>query len=318
MSENKFEIAIVGAGPAGLSAALYAGRSMVNTVVLERGATGGQLWNTAEVDNFPGIPDTTGPELAQLFEEHAKKFGAEFEFANVTKVSRDGDGFLIATDDDETTYSADAVIVTVGGEARKLGVPGEQELAGVGVSYCAVCDGAFFKDKPIAVVGGGDSALEEGEFLTRFGSKVYLIHRRDEFRASPTLVEHFDSNDKTEKVLNSVVEEIVGDGKVTGLRVKNNETGELSELEVDAVFPFVGFTPHSAIFEDGLVETDDSGHIVTDQKMETKTPGLFAAGDVRSQFTRQISNAVGDATIAALAAAAHVDAVKKQRAATPA
>jgi thioredoxin reductase (NADPH) len=318
MSENKFEIAIVGAGPAGLSAALYAGRSMVNTVVLERGATGGQLWNTAEVDNFPGIPDTTGPELAQLFEEHAKKFGAEFEFANVTKVSRDGDGFLIATDDDETTYSADAVIVTVGGEARKLGVPGEQELAGVGVSYCAVCDGAFFKDKPIAVVGGGDSALEEGEFLTRFGSKVYLIHRRDEFRASPTLVEHFDSNDKTEKVLNSVVEEIVGDGKVTCLRVKNNETGELSELEVDAVFPFVGFTPHSAIFEDGLVETDDSGHIVTDQKMETKTPGLFAAGDVRSQFTRQISNAVGDATIAALAAAAHVDAVKKQRAATPA
>jgi thioredoxin reductase (NADPH) len=315
MSENKFEIAIVGAGPAGLSAALYAGRAMVDTVVLERGATGGQLWNTAEVDNFPGIPDTTGPELAQLFEEHAKKFGAEFEFANVTKVSRDGDGFLIATDDDETTYRADAVIVTVGGEARKLGVPGEQELSGVGVSYCAVCDGAFFKDKPIAVVGGGDSALEEGEFLTRFGSKVYLIHRRDEFRASPTLVESFDSNDKTEKVLNSVVEEIVGDGKVTGLRVKNNVTGELSELEVDAVFPFVGFTPHSAIFEDGLVETDESGHIITDQKMETKTPGLFAAGDVRSQFTRQISNAVGDATIAALAAAAHVDAVKKQRAA---
>lgn len=317
MSDNHYEIAIIGAGPAGLSAALYAGRSMVKTVVLERGATGGQLWNTAEVDNFPGIPDTTGPELAQRFEEHAKKFGAEFEFGNVTKVSRDGDGFVIATDDDDQTYTADAVIVTVGGEARKLGVPGEEEYSGMGVSYCAVCDGAFFKDKQIAVVGGGDSALEEGEYLTRFGSRIFLVHRREEFRASPTLVEHFDASDKTEKVLNSVVEEIVGgDGKVTGLRVKNVETGEISELEVDAVFPFVGFTPHSAIFEDGLVETDESGHILTDQKMETKTPGLFAAGDVRSQFTRQISNAVGDATIAALAAAAHVAEVK--RAAAPA
>jgi thioredoxin reductase (NADPH) len=311
MSDNHYEIVIVGAGPAGLSAALYSGRAMVKTLVLERGATGGQLWNTAEVDNFPGIPDTTGPELSQRFEEHAKKFGAEFEYGHVTKVSREGDGFLIETDDEEQTYTADAVIVTVGGEARKLGVPGEQELNGMGVSYCAVCDGAFFKDKPIAVVGGGDSALEEGEYLTRFGSKVYLIHRREEFRAAPILVEHFDSSDKTEKVLNSVVEEIIGDGKVTGLRVKNTETGELSELEVDAVFPFVGFTPHSAIFEDGMVETDESGHILTDQKMETKTVGLFAAGDVRSQFTRQISNAVGDATIAALAAAAHVDTVRR-------
>ncbi|MGK2877276.1 MAG: thioredoxin-disulfide reductase [Solirubrobacterales bacterium] len=315
MSENQFEIAIVGAGPAGLSAALYAGRSMVRTVVLERGATGGQLWNTAEVDNFPGVPDTTGPELAQRFEEHAKKFGAEFEYGNVTKIGRDSRGFVLTTDDD-TIYRADAVIVTVGGEARKLGVPGEQELSGMGVSYCAVCDGAFFKDKPIAVVGGGDAALEEGEYLTRFGSKVYLVHRREEFRASPTLVEHFDASDKTEKVLNSVVEEIVGDDKVTGLRVKNTETGEISELDVDAVFPFVGFTPHSKIFEQGMVDTDESGHIITDQKMETKTPGLFAAGDVRSQFTRQISNAVGDATIAALAAAAHVAEVK--RAATPA
>lgn len=315
MSDNHYEIVIVGAGPAGLSAALYAGRSMVKTLVLERGATGGQLWNTAEVDNFPGLPDTTGPELSQRFEEHAKKFGAEFEYGNVTKIAREADGFVLTTDDD-TVYTADAVIVTVGGEARKLGVPGEEELSGMGVSYCAVCDGAFFKDKPIAVVGGGDSALEEGEYLTRYGSKVYLVHRRDEFRASPTLVENFDSSDKTEKVLNSVVEEIVGDGKVTGLRVKNTETGELRELEVDAVFPFVGFTPHSAIFEDDLVDTDESGHIITDQKMETKTPGLFAAGDVRSQFTRQISNAVGDATIAALAAAAHVSEVK--RAATPA
>lgn len=319
MSETReVEIAIVGAGPAGLAAALYAGRAMVNTVVLERGMAGGQLWNTAEVDNFPGIPDTNGPELAAKFEEHAKKFGAEFEYGEVKKISRDGDAFLLETDLGDL-YRALSVIVTVGGEARKLGVPGEEELAGKGVSYCAVCDGAFFQDKPIAVVGGGDSALEEGEYLTRFGSKVYLIHRRDEFRASPSLVEIFDQSDKTEKILNSVVEEIVGeDDKVRALRVKNVETGEITEVEVDAVFPFVGFTPHSAIFEGDLVETDASGHIVTDQKMETKTPGLFAAGDVRSQFTRQISNAVGDATIAALAAAAHVDAAKRKSAAATA
>jgi thioredoxin reductase (NADPH) len=311
--ENQFEIAIIGGGPAGITAALYAGRSMVKTVVLERGAVGGQLWNTADIDDYPGMSMMTGPEVATKFEEHAKKFGAEFEFGTVERISRDGEGFLIQTEEGEE-YHALAVVVTVGGEARKLGVPGENELAGVGVSYCAVCDGAFFKDKTIAVVGGGDSALEEGAFLTRYGSKVYLIHRRDEFRASPLLVEHFDSNGKTEKILNSVVEEIVGDGKVSGLRVKNNETGEVEELAVDAVFPFVGFTPHSDIFEDGLIETDEGGHIVTDFKMETKTPGLFAAGDVRSQYVRQITNAVGDATTAALAAAAHVESVKHARA----
>lgn len=314
MSDNSYEIAIIGGGPAGLTAALYAGRSMVKTIVLERGAVGGQLWNTADIDDYPGLSMQTGPEVAQKFEEHAKKFGAEFEFGTVSKISKQGDEFLIETDEGDE-YRATAVVVTVGGEARKLGVPGENELAGVGVSYCAVCDGAFFKDKTIAVVGGGDSALEEGAFLTRYGSKVYLVHRREEFRASPLLVEHFDATGKTEKILNSVVEEIVGDGKVTGLKIKNVETGEESELAVDAVFPFVGFTPHSDIFEPGLIETDEGGHIVTDFKMETKTPGLFAAGDVRSQYVRQITNAVGDATTAALAAAAHVESVKHAKAA---
>jgi thioredoxin reductase (NADPH) len=313
MSENQYEIAIIGGGPAGLTAALYSGRSRVKTVVLERGAVGGQLWNTADIDDYPGLSMETGPEVATKFEEHAKKFGAEFTFGTVSKISKDDEGFKIETDEGDE-YHALAVVVTVGGEARKLGVPGEQELAGAGVSYCAVCDGAFFQDKTIAVVGGGDSALEEGAFLTRYGSKVYLIHRRDEFRASPLLVEHFDASGKTEKILNSEVEEIVGDGKVESLRVKNNETGETSVLEVDAVFPFVGFTPHSNIFEDGLVETDEGGHIITDFKMETKTPGLFAAGDVRSQYVRQITNAVGDATTAALAAAAHVESVKHARA----
>lgn len=314
MADNNYEIAIIGGGPAGLTAALYAGRSMVKTIVLERGAVGGQLWNTADIDDYPGLSMQTGPEVAQKFEEHAKKFGAEFEFGTVTNISKDGDEFVIKTDEGDE-YRATAVVVTVGGEARKLGVPGEQELAGAGVSYCAVCDGAFFQDKTIAVVGGGDSALEEGAFLTRYGSKVYLVHRREDFRASPLLVEHFDASGKTEKILNSVVEEIVGDGKVSGLKIKNTETGEESTLEVDAVFPFIGFTPHSDIFEPGLIETDDGGHILTDSKMETKTPGLFAAGDVRSQYVRQITNAVGDATTAALAAAAHVESVKHAKAA---
>lgn len=313
MSERDYEIVIVGGGPAGLTAALYAGRAMVKTLVLERGALGGQLWNTAEVDNYPGLPDTTGPELAAKFEEHAKQFGAEFEFGAVTNITKDGDRFRLTTEFGDE-FTALSVIVTSGGEARKLGVPGEQELAGAGVSYCAVCDGAFFKDKDIAVVGGGDSALEEGEYLTRYGSKVYLIHRRDEFRASPSLVERFDESEKTEKVLDSVVEEIIGDGKVSAVRVKNKVSGEVSEIPVEAVFPFVGFTPYSDIFDDGMVESDASGHIITDQKMESKTPGIFVAGDVRSQFTRQIANAVGDATIAALAAAAHVDAVKREAA----
>jgi thioredoxin reductase (NADPH) len=314
MSDTNYEIAVIGAGPAGMTAALYAGRSRVKTIVLERGAIGGQLWNTADIDDYPGLSMQTGPEVAQKFEEHARKFGAEFEFGTVTKISKKDDGFLIETDEGDE-YTATAVVVTVGGEARKLGVPGEQEFAGAGVSYCAVCDGAFFQDKTIAVVGGGDSAVEEGAFLTRYGSKVYLIHRRDEFRASPLLVEHFDATGKTEKILNSEVEEIVGEGgKVSGLRVKNNETGETQTLEVDAVFPFVGFTPHSDIFEAGLIDVDEGGHIKTDDKMETKTPGLFAAGDVRSQYVRQITNAVGDATTAALAASAHVESVKHAKA----
>jgi thioredoxin reductase (NADPH) len=315
MNDNEFEIAIVGGGPAGITAALYAGRSRVRTIVLERGAVGGQLWNTADIDDYPGMSMMTGPEVAQRFEEHARKFGAKFEFGTVTKISKDGEWFVLDTDEGDQ-YRALAVIVTAGGEARKLGVPGEAELAGAGVSYCAVCDGAFFQDKPIAVVGGGDSAIEEGNFLTRYGSKVYVIHRRDEFRASPLLVEHLDASGKAEKILNTVVEEIVGEGKVSGVRLRNVETGERSELAVDAVFPFVGFIPHSDIFDAGLVELDDAGHIVTDYKMETKTPGLFAAGDVRSQYVRQITNAVGDATTAALAAAAHVENVKLAQAAT--
>ena len=203
------------------------------------------------------------------------------------------------------------MIVAAGGEPRKLGVPGEEELAGKGVSYCAVCDGAFFEGEQIAVVGGGDSAVEEGTFLTRYGDRVHLIHRRDGYRAQPILIEQMRGSGKVDEVLNTVVDEIHGDdGRVSHLTLRNVDSGEQSELKVGAVFPFIGFIPHSDLFDDEIkdrIELDESGHIVTNDKMETAVPGIFAAGDVRSQFVRQVTNAVGDATTAALAADAYVE-----------
>jgi thioredoxin reductase (NADPH) len=321
-TQSSYEIIIVGAGPAGQTAALYAGRSRIPTLVLEKGIAGGQLWNTAEVEDYPGFEHIMGPDLADKLQRHAEKFGATFETgAEVVSISEDGDDRVVRTADGRE-FRAPAVIVTAGGDARKLGVPGEDELAGKGVSYCAVCDGAFFEGADIAVVGGGDSAVEEGAFLTRYGRKVYVIHRRDSFRAQPILVEQMRATGKVEEVLNTVVDEIHGDdGRVSHLALRNVDSGESSKLEVGAIFPFVGFTPHSNIFDPELaakIELDESGHIVTDQAMRTNVPGIFAAGDVRSQFVRQITNAVGDATTAALAANQYVEHLKHQRAKQPA
>jgi thioredoxin reductase (NADPH) len=319
--EEQQEIIIVGAGPAGQSAALYAGRSRIPTLVLERGIPGGQLWNTAEVEDYPGFEHIMGPDLAERMQKHAEKFGARFETAEVETISVDGDDRVVRTADGRE-FRAPAVIVTAGGEPRKLGVPGEDELAGKGVSYCAVCDGAFFQDAEIAVVGGGDSAVEEGTFLTRYGRKVYVIHRRDTFRAQAIMVEQMRATGKVEEVLNTVVEEIHGTGgRVSHLTLRNVETGERSELPVNAIFPFVGFTPHSDVFDPEVtarIELDESGHIVTDQAMRTPVPGIFVAGDVRSQFVRQITNAVGDATTAALAAHQYVEHLKHERSKQPA
>jgi thioredoxin reductase (NADPH) len=315
-SHEAYEIIIVGAGPAGQTAALYAGRSRIPTLVLERGIPGGQLWNTAEVEDYPGIEHIMGPELADRMQKHAEKFGARFETGEATSISLDGEDRVVTTADGRE-FRAPAVIVTAGGEARKLGVPGEDEYAGKGVSYCAVCDGAFFQDAVIAVVGGGDSAVEEGTFLTRYGSKVYVIHRRDGYRAQPILVEQMRATGKVEEVLNTVVQEIhATDGRVSHMTVRDVRSGETSTLSVGAVFPFVGFTPHSDIFDPQLAEQidlDESGHIVTDDQMRTSVPGIYAAGDVRSQFVRQITNAVGDATTAALAAHAYVEHLKHAR-----
>jgi thioredoxin reductase (NADPH) len=316
-TQQAYEIIIVGAGPAGQTAALYAGRSRIPTLVLEKGIPGGQLWNTAEVEDYPGFEHIMGPDLADRFQKHAEKFGATFETgAEVVSISLDGDDRVLRTADGRE-FRAPAVIVTAGGDARKLGVPGEEELAGKGVSYCAVCDGAFFEGADIAVVGGGDSAVEEGTFLTRYGNKVYVIHRRDAYRAQPILVEQMRGTGKVDEVMNSVVDEIHDtDGRVSHVPVRNVETADRSDISVGAVFPFVGFTPHSDIFDPDLavqIELDDSGHIVTDPAMRTTGPGIFAAGDVRSQFVRQITNAVGDATTAALAAHQYVEHLKHER-----
>jgi thioredoxin reductase (NADPH) len=313
---GNYEIIVIGAGPAGQTAALYAGRSRIPTLVLEKGIPGGQLWNTAEVEDYPGFEHIMGPDLADKIQQHAQKFGASFETREVTSIAPDGDEHVVRTAEGDE-YRAPAVIVTVGGEARKLGVPGEDELAGKGVSYCAVCDGAFFEGVEIAVVGGGDSAVEEGTFLTRYGSKVHLIHRRDEYRAQPILLEQMRATGKVQEHLNKVVEEVHGTGgKVSHLTLRDTVTDERSELRVNAIFPFIGFTPHSDIFDPELasrIELDQEGHIKTDDTMQTSVPGIFAAGDVRSQFVRQITNAVGDATTAALAAHQYVEHLKHAR-----
>ena len=304
-NDREFDVAIIGGGPAGLTAALYAGRARVKTVVLERGAPGGQLLNTEAIEDYPGFDHITGAELAQRMADQVVKFGVDLKTANVTGIRRQGNRKLIVTDDGE--YLADFVILTAGGEPKKLGIPGEKDFQGRGVSQCAVCDGAFFKEEAVAVIGGGDAALEEGNFLTRYASKVYIIHRRKQFRAQAILVEAAEKNPKVEFILNTVVTEIQGqDGQVKAITLKDLETGRTRALPVTGVFVFIGFQPNVQFFDHAEhVQHDPLGFLVTDTTMQTSLPGLYAAGDVRSQLTRQITTAVGDATTAA------IDAVKK-------
>lgn len=302
MEVNEHEMIIIGAGPAGLCAALYAGRSEMDAVLLELGLPGGQLLLTDLIDDYPGVEDVGGMELAQKMADHAKKFGVETTRGRVERVSRDDEGYFLVDVEGGRRYRAPTVIFTAGGTPRPLGVPGEAEYLGRGVSYCAICDGAFFKGEEIAVIGGGDSAVEEGEFLTRYASKVTLIHRRDELRAQAVLQNRLLTNPKVEVRWDTVVEEILGDaGGVTGLRLRDVKTDELSELSVTGAFIFVGFTPNVGSLAEH-VDHDPNGYIVTDRDMRASIPGLFVAGDVRSQLVRQITTAVGDATTAIFAA----------------
>lgn len=300
MSEN-FDLIIVGGGPAGLAAGLYAARMELKAVLVDRGPVGGQLLNTELIEDYPGIESILGGELATRMGEHARAFGLDIrEYAPVATVESDGEGgSKMVRMDDGSELRAPAVIVAAGGLPRKLEVPGELEFAGRGVSYCAVCDGAFFKGQELAVVGGGDAAVEEADFLTRYASKVYVIHRRGELRAQPILVERARANPKVEFVLNAHVQSIEGDTKVQ--RVRFLQSGAERELEVGGVFIFVGFLPNSEILK-VHVDHDEAGYLLTDRNMSTSESGIWAVGDVRAQLTKQIATAVGDGTTAAVAA----------------
>ena len=294
-----------------MCAGMYAGRSMLKTVVLERGFPGGELLNTELIEDYPGFESILGHELALKFADHAAKFGAEFRNGVVVeRVRKREDGLFETHTESGDVYESPVVIVTAGGTPVKLGVPGELEYAGKGVSYCAICDGAFFRGHTIAVVGGGDAATEEADFLTRYAEKVYLIHRRDELRASKILQSRVFANPKIELIWNSVVDEIEGDeqGLVYNMKLRDVNTNAQRDLAVTGVFVFIGFRPNTGIIE-GHVDHDEMGYLRTDANMHTSVRGLFAAGDLRSQLTRQVTTAVGDATTAAIAAEKYLKAI---------
>jgi thioredoxin reductase (NADPH) len=313
-----YEVVIIGAGPAGMCAGLYAGRSMLRSVVLERGFPGGELLNTEVIEDYIGFEHILGHELATKFQSHAEKFGAEIRTSTpVHAVERRPDGIFDVTVENGDVYRAPAVLVTAGGTPVKLGVPGELEYAGKGVSYCAICDGAFYRGHTILVVGGGDAALEEADFLTRYAEKVYLVHRRDTFRASKIVQQRALANPKIELITDTVVDEVVGkDGLMTHARIRNLKSGATSDLVATGIFIFIGFTPNTGMIK-GHVEHDPSGYLITDANMRTSQEGLYAAGDVRAQLTRQVTTAVGDATTAAIAIEKFLTARKNGQPAPP-
>jgi len=295
---TEVELIIVGGGPAGLTSAIYSARALIDTLVIEKMLPGGQPVLTTFIENYPGFPEgISGPELAERLESQAGKFGAKIITSRpVLNISRKEEGFEIKTEME--SFLGKAVIVATGTSPRKLNVPGEEEFTGRGVSYCAVCDGAFYRDRVVAVVGGGDSAMDESIYLTRFASKVFVIHRRNQLRAEKILQERAFSNPKISFIWDTVVQSIEGDRKVELLKLKNVKTGEISELKVDGIFVYIGSTPNSSMVKD-LVELDENGFIITDNCMKTSVPGLFAAGDVRNTNFRQLATAIGDGAIAA-------------------
>ena len=298
---EEHDLVIVGAGPAGMCAALYAGRGMLDAVVLERGVPGGELLNTEWIDDYIGFEHILGRELAAKMADHAVKFGADLRQENVESVSRRDDGTFEVATSGGTIYQAPAVILTAGGTPTKLEVPGELEYAGRGVSYCAVCDGAFFKGETLAVIGGGDAAVEEADFLSRYASKVHVVHRRDEFRASKMLQERLFANPKIDVIWNKKVTEFKGEPKgLQSVELEDTVTGAPSSLPATGSFIFIGFQPNTGLVKEHFSH-DPAGYMITDDRMMTSIPGLFAAGDVRAQLTRQITTAVGDATTAAIA-----------------
>ncbi|MFW5629794.1 MAG: thioredoxin-disulfide reductase [Acetivibrio ethanolgignens] len=292
--ENILDVVIIGSGPAGLTAAIYASRAELKGIVIEKSSmSGGQIINTYEVDNYPGIPGISGFELANRFREHCDGLGMDFYEGEVKGLSVDENRIKTITLEDGTEFKTKTVIIAGGVKNRKLEVPGEEELAGMGVSYCATCDGAFFKGKRVAVVGGGDVAVEDAIFLARLAEKVYVIHRRDEFRAARSLIRRLMEMENVEIIWDSVVEQIEGDDMVTGMRIANKKTGEKSELSLDGVFVAVGNMPLSQNYAD-VVELDESGYIKATEDCQTSVPGIYAAGDIRTKPLKQIITAAAD------------------------
>ena len=295
-SRTIYDVVIIGAGPAGMTAAVYASRAELKTVMLERGVPGGQMANTEVVENFPGFVMTTGPELSSKMFEHAQTFGAEYKYGDIKSVEVDGDIKILKTSSEE--IHTKSVIIATGAEYKTIGVPGEDLLRGRGVSYCAVCDGAFFKERELVVIGGGDSAVEEGVFLTKYASKVTIVHRRDELRAQKILQDRAFKNDKIEFIWDTELQTINGDSRVESVTLKNKNTGETYDYKADGVFIYIGMLPLTSPFED-LGILNENGYIVTNEEMETDIPGIFAAGDVREKSLRQIVTATGDGSLAA-------------------
>lgn len=299
------DVVVIGSGPAGMTAALYSARANLDTVIVVGPQLGGQVSITWEIDNYLGFyEDLTGPDLVERMVKHVEKFGAKLLYDEVVSVDFDGPVKVLKMYGGE--LRARTVIVSAGASARQLGVPGEKQLTGRGVSYCATCDGAFFKDRKVAVVGGGDSAIEEALFLTRFASSVQVIHRRDELRAGPQLQERAFANDKISFVWNTVVEEVEGEGiegqeAMTGVRTRRTDNNEAGSLELDGLFVFIGHYPNSGIFE-GVLEMDDHGYLVIDEQMRTNKTGVFACGEIADPIWKQIGTSVGQGSMAGMAA----------------
>ncbi len=305
-NENHYEVIIIGSGPAGLTAAIYSARANLSPLVLEGQQPGGQLTITTDVENYPGFPEgIMGPKLMDEMRNQATRFGAECKFELVSEVDFSKKPFTVVSD--SSSYTADSVIIATGASARMLGLESEKKYMGSGVSACATCDGFFFKDKEIIVVGGGDSAMEEANFLTKFASKVSIIHRREGFRASKIMLERVRKNKKIEFILNQVIEEIKGDKIVTSVIIKNKLNGEITEKKVDGVFMAIGHTPNTSVFADKL-KMDDTGYLITESgSTRTNIPGVFACGDVQDKIYRQAITAAGSGCMAAIDAEKYLE-----------
>ena len=297
MNEDIYDLIIIGGGPAGLTAGLYASRGMLKTLLLERAVTGGQAAGTDAIENYPGFPEgVNGMELMEMFHKQAERFGMEMKLEGATRISTEGK--LRVVHAGEKQYIARALIIAAGSDPNKLHVSGESELTGKGVSYCATCDGPFFRDDEIMVVGGGNSALDEGLFLTRFASRVSIVHRRDQLRADKIYQDKAFANPKVGFIWDSVVDEIVGQDMVQGVKLKNLKTGDIQEQTTEGVFIFIGTTPNTAFLE-GTLQLDERGYIVTNDRLETSMPGVWAAGDVQDAVYRQVVTSSGQGCAAA-------------------